>query len=282
MAQKIRIQVLRVTSSNRASYTPAAGEFLFETDTDFLYIGDGSTAGGNLVSATSGTLVASINGEDGIVTLEALDIGRTPNATIAASDVEAALIENRGVSNTNASNLTTEITDRTNADATLQTQIDSNDTDITAIQADITQLQADVASPSLRVWTVNGGFSNFPATGTEQISWGNSAGNDGWVAYKDCRIVGMSCCVNPVGTAGSASFRPEINGTQVNVAGQRIILDGNVGVEGESTSREGGFIDMSGSPIDITAGDKVHMVVVTSGWAPTSSDGSVILWLEER
>ena len=92
----------------------------------------------------------------------------------------------------------------------------------------------------------------------------------------------MSCNVNPVGTAGSASFRAEINDVQVNVAGQRIILDGTVSSEGESVSRARGFIDMSGSPIDITAGDQVHMVVVTSGWAPTSSDGSVVLWLEER
>ncbi len=51
MAQKIDLQVKRCTSSNRTTYTPLQGELLLETDTNNLYVGDGSTAGGVLVSS---------------------------------------------------------------------------------------------------------------------------------------------------------------------------------------------------------------------------------------
>jgi hypothetical protein len=61
MAQRIQFQILRATSANRTSYTPAAGEFLFTTDTQNLYIGDGSTAGGILLISPSGTVTSGTN-----------------------------------------------------------------------------------------------------------------------------------------------------------------------------------------------------------------------------
>jgi hypothetical protein len=53
MTQKIDFQVKRCTSINRTSYTPLVGELLLETDTNNLYVGDGSTAGGVLVTSGS-------------------------------------------------------------------------------------------------------------------------------------------------------------------------------------------------------------------------------------
>lgn len=45
MALKIR----RGTAAIRMSITPAAGEPLYDTDTKSLYLGDGTTVGGNFV-----------------------------------------------------------------------------------------------------------------------------------------------------------------------------------------------------------------------------------------
>ena len=48
------VRVLRVTSANRTSITPKSGELLWETDTETLYCGDGSTAGGVAVTGGGG------------------------------------------------------------------------------------------------------------------------------------------------------------------------------------------------------------------------------------
>lgn len=68
MTHKIKLQVKRCLSSNRTDYTPASGELLFETDTDTIYVGDGSTAGGILVttSNTGETNTASNIGTSGV------------------------------------------------------------------------------------------------------------------------------------------------------------------------------------------------------------------------
>lgn len=61
MSQRIRIQVLRATSANRTSYTPLEGEWILETDTGNLYMGDGSTAGGLLKFAPSSNVNSAAN-----------------------------------------------------------------------------------------------------------------------------------------------------------------------------------------------------------------------------
>lgn len=65
MSQRIRIQVLRATSANRTSYTPLNGEWVLETDTGNLYMGDGSTAGGLLKFAPSSNVNSAANVGDG-------------------------------------------------------------------------------------------------------------------------------------------------------------------------------------------------------------------------
>lgn len=61
MSQRIRIQVLRATSANRTSYTPLEGEWILETDTGNLYMGDGSTAGGLLKFSPTGSVNSAAN-----------------------------------------------------------------------------------------------------------------------------------------------------------------------------------------------------------------------------
>jgi hypothetical protein len=51
MSQKIQIR--RGVEAQRALITPDVGELLFTTDNKELYVGDGTTAGGVLVSAAS-------------------------------------------------------------------------------------------------------------------------------------------------------------------------------------------------------------------------------------
>jgi hypothetical protein len=46
--------------ANRTSVTPASGEPLFTIDSHMLYVGDGTTAGGNLIG---GSTVAVRNGK---------------------------------------------------------------------------------------------------------------------------------------------------------------------------------------------------------------------------
>jgi hypothetical protein len=50
MALKLR----RGLSSDRTTVTPAEGELLYTTDTKLVYVGDGSTAGGNVISGGGG------------------------------------------------------------------------------------------------------------------------------------------------------------------------------------------------------------------------------------
>ena len=48
------LQLRRGTSGTRTTITPAAGELIYTTDTKLVYVGDGSTAGGTLVTGGGG------------------------------------------------------------------------------------------------------------------------------------------------------------------------------------------------------------------------------------
>ena len=68
------LQLRRGTDSNRLSITPVVGEPIFTTDTKKLFIGDGSTAGGIIVSGIDSAQITSIqivNNSAASLTLEA-------------------------------------------------------------------------------------------------------------------------------------------------------------------------------------------------------------------
>ncbi len=48
------LQIRRGTAAQRTSVTPAEGELLYTTDTKLVYVGDGATAGGNILSGGGG------------------------------------------------------------------------------------------------------------------------------------------------------------------------------------------------------------------------------------
>lgn len=54
------LQLRRGTSGTRTSITPAVGELLYTTDTKLVYVGDGSTAGGNIISSGGGGGITDI------------------------------------------------------------------------------------------------------------------------------------------------------------------------------------------------------------------------------
>jgi len=54
------LKLKRGTEANRTSYTPAEGEIILTTDTNIIYVGDGSTAGGNAVGSGGGSIVGGV------------------------------------------------------------------------------------------------------------------------------------------------------------------------------------------------------------------------------
>jgi hypothetical protein len=54
------LQIRRGTAAERTDITPAAGELLYTTDTKLVYVGDGTTAGGNIISGGGGGGITDI------------------------------------------------------------------------------------------------------------------------------------------------------------------------------------------------------------------------------
>jgi hypothetical protein len=69
MSQKIQIR--RGVEAQRALVTPDVGELLYTTDLKELFIGDGATAGGVLVSVSSGALSGYVQKIRGTQTMAA-------------------------------------------------------------------------------------------------------------------------------------------------------------------------------------------------------------------
>ena len=230
-----------------------------------------------------------------------------PGGLITATDTEGALVENRTAINTNVTNIgtntinigtnATNISGNTNdiADIRSTTGTSDNDTDMgtytdpkgvmTAnddIKGNIQSLIDYITHPNRREWVQNGGWSNLPSNGTEQISWGNKAGNDGWTADIDCEIIGMSIYIEPTTGSGTAELRAEINDVQQTGVNEVILMDGTVDTV-ELVARQRGARDLTlNTPIQITKGDKVHAVIVTSGWGNNNADGTITFRLRGR
>lgn len=90
----IQVQIRRGTNAQRQTMDgvgsnpakPLAGELIYTTDTKDLYIGDGSTTGGNLVSGGSGTtnLSTTANGTSLTVNSDTGTDASIPAATTSA------------------------------------------------------------------------------------------------------------------------------------------------------------------------------------------------------
>jgi hypothetical protein len=114
MALKLR----RGLEQNRTSITPADGELIYTTDGKALYVGDGTTPGGNGVSAP----VVSVNNKVGAVELKTDDIAEriSPTPTNVwftnerAQDAAAALFTSTTTSSTSHTGITFDYNDTAN------------------------------------------------------------------------------------------------------------------------------------------------------------------------
>ena len=109
------IQLRRGTNADRALITPSEGELIYTTDTKVLYVGDGSTLGGNQVSnagSLGGTLGDNVNLNSFNINGPSLVINGTNGSIIAPSftgAINASLGSNLTTGSrsiTNGSNLT--------------------------------------------------------------------------------------------------------------------------------------------------------------------------------
>jgi hypothetical protein len=83
----------RLTTVQRLAYTPSAEGFaVYDTDLDNIYTWDGAAW-----NASGGAApVDSVNGQTGVVVLDAGDIAVTPVGDLTSTDVQAALVELQG------------------------------------------------------------------------------------------------------------------------------------------------------------------------------------------
>lgn len=94
------LQIRRGTSASRTSITPASGELLYTTDTKLLYVGDGTTAGGNQIggltagygdttnpyaSKTANYVLAAPNGSNGVPSFRALTFSDFPTRVVTTT-----------------------------------------------------------------------------------------------------------------------------------------------------------------------------------------------------
>lgn len=100
------IQVKRGLEANRAAVTPAAGEFLYTTDTKSVFVGDGTTAGGKQVGGSGGAYTEYLSRSTDI-TLILANVGRVivePTVSIMVQlPVATTLVEGNTFQITNIS-----------------------------------------------------------------------------------------------------------------------------------------------------------------------------------
>jgi len=129
-------------------------------------------------------------------------------------------------------------------------------------------------------WMLQAGCRDLPSNGTEQnFGYGIRDANDGVTMMRAGHIGAMSVLVKSGHTSGAANFIICINGVNNNVAGQRIIIDGSSNGEGGVDS-ERGYIIFS-SNLEYVAGDVIEVKAITSSWAPTNADATVLAYFVE-
>lgn len=135
--------------------------------------------------------------------------------------------------------------------------------------------------PEFFRWVLQAGQSNLPASGTESgFSYGQNNANDGVTAMANGFIEGLSVRIEPNWTAGTAFYFVSINNVNNNTAGRRVLINGSLNGEGGINGNSGTLTFVT--PIPYNKGDQIEVRAITSGWAPTSSDSTVLLRMKEN
>jgi hypothetical protein len=96
------LRIRRGLEADRLSVTPDEGEYLYCTDTKLLYIGDGTTAGGNLISGAGAVVTVSdtanidltVTGND--LTADLTDTTVTPSTYGDATNIPQITVDQKG------------------------------------------------------------------------------------------------------------------------------------------------------------------------------------------
>lgn len=99
MSDATRLVLLKATTANRTSYTPLKGEALYDTDLNQLYVGDGTTAGGNAIGATLTNeqvqdIVGSLIGDSSTIDVTYDDSGNVLTMDVIPSAINTSDLTN--------------------------------------------------------------------------------------------------------------------------------------------------------------------------------------------
>lgn len=120
-------------------------------------------------------------------------------------------------------------------------------------------------------------FEEVDVTGTTGGQVLQIAGSSGCTEYTvpfDCCIVGIAVASNAARTAGTATFEPRKNGSATGVISA--VLDGTNTQYAYDTAEV-----FESANLEVAAGDRLSVRMVTSGFTPTTADVAVTLYLQE-
>ena len=137
------IRLPRITTAQRTALVLSLGEIVYDTDNNSFYGGDGSTSGGfliggSLAAATIKTLYESNANTNAFTDAEQTKLGYI--TVTGAIDLDTI---GSGIS-TNATNIANEITNRTNADSAIQSQVTANNAKVSASGSIATHSDVDL------------------------------------------------------------------------------------------------------------------------------------------
>jgi hypothetical protein len=202
------LQLRRGLSTNRTNITPATGELIFTTDTQRLYVGDGTTAGGIVVGGQTSGTVTSVEVSGGTTGLTTSGGPVTASGTITLAGTLA--IANGGTGSTTVSDA---------INALVPTQITNSGKFLTTDGSVVSWGSVDAfpsqTNNSGKVLTTNGTTTSWSSLGVTQVINVSKGGND---------TTGDGSITRPFLTIGAALSYINTNFPQGSNSGEQIMI----------------------------------------------------------